>query len=321
MDLARRDNIIVINGDGNRSGIVRGLSLGERREDSRFVIYGTTGNGILQQRTTEPPTMTQVPGSLGWDRVRGNAETVLKHYVNRHLANPFDAGRTFQNLVVAEDLGRGKEFPWQTRFQPLYKEMESIGNFAEMGFSFFADITHRQWVFDVVPGADRTKGQELLSPVVFRTEHSSIDGYRYVEDFQRYRTTGYALGSGEDENRMRFTIGAEFIGRDRWEVALDCGSPDDMAALIEYGTQRLAEYHEVKSVEVDALPRAFRFERDYFLGDLVSVYISRIGLELDTRITSVREIWERNGGYRAEIRFGGELSNMFTIWNRREEVR
>jgi len=321
LDLAKRGNIIVINGDGNKSGIVRDFGIAEDRGRSQVVIYGETGAGLMRQRVTVPPTNTQAPGSLGWDRVRGNAETVMKHYINRNLVNPFDVNRGVPRLVIADNQGRGETFPWQTRFQRLSDELANIGNFAEMGFSFAADTANKQWVFDVIDGTDRSKRPENTSPVVFRMEHSSIDGYRYAEDFSRHRTTGYALGAGEDENRMMHVLGASVTGLDRFEEVLDLGSPENIDELISYGGQRLNEFQEVKTVEANALPKTFKFEKDYFLGDLVTVHISRLGLELNTRITSVTEIWQRNDGYQTDIRFGGELPNVFTIWNRREEVR
>jgi len=319
--LARRDNIIVINGDGHKSGIIRDFGITENRDASFFTIFGETGNGFTKQRTTVPPTASQDSGAFGWDRIRGNAETVLKHYISRHIVSPADAGRRIPNIIIAPNQNRGVTFPWQTRFQPLNEELTNIANFAEMGFEFFADIPGRRWVFDVVEGLNRAKSQSKLSPVVFRMEHSNIEGYNYKEDFANYRSTGYALGAGEDERRQIYTLGTNHKGRDRWEIALDCGSPDNINELMYYGEQRLNEYQPAKTVEANALPKVFVFERDYFLGDKVTVYISRLALEIDTRITSVKDIWERTTGRRSEIRFGDKLPNLFSIFNRREEVR
>jgi len=319
--LAKRDNIITINGDGHKSGIIRDFGITENRGAAFFTIFGETGNGFTKQRTTVPPTNSQVAGSLGWDRVRGNAETVLKHYVTRHITNPFDANRRTPNIIIAANRNRGIVFPWQTRFQPLNEELTNIANFAEMGFEFFADIPNKRWVFDVIEGAERTKNQDKLSPVLFRMEHSSIEGYSYTEDYKNYRSTGYALGAGEDEWRMQFIIGAGHRGRDRWEIALDCGSPDNINELMFYGEQRLNEYQAAKTVEANALPKVFVFEKDYFLGDKITVYISRLELELDIRITSVKDVWERSRGRHSEIRFGERLPTIFSIFNRREEQR
>jgi hypothetical protein len=190
-----------------------------------------------------------------------------------------------------------------------------------MGYRIAADVKNGRWLFDVVPGTDRSMGQEDASPVTFRMEYSNISDYRYAEDRQNHRNTGYAGGQGEDEKRLVYILGDEHRGLDRHEVFLDCGNAQDINELIMYGGQRLGEYYEAKTVEVGALPRTFAFERDYFLGDKVTVMITRLGLNIETRITSVRETWERAKGHTVEARFGERLPNLFTVLQRTEVVR
>lgn len=319
--LARRGNIVVINGNPHKSGVVRDFYIEGGRNGEQFVIYGETGNGLLRQRIIVPPTSAQVPGSLGWDRVSGPAESVIKHYAAAQTAAPYDAKRAVENLVIAPDLGRGRVFPWQARYTNLAEELANIGAYAETGFEFYADSRAKQWVFDVIPGGDRSKGQELNSPVSFNMEYQNVDGYKYTENYNNYRNTGYAGGAGSDENRLIYTLGADNTGVDRWETFLDCGDAANINELIYYGGQKLSEYAAAKTVEANALPRVFIFERDYFLGDKVTVYISRLGLSLDTRITGVKEIWERKSGYKTEIRFGEKVPNLFTILRKTEAVR
>jgi hypothetical protein len=133
------------------------------------------------------------------------------------------------------------------------------------------------------------------------------------EIFQNYKNTGYAGGSGEDENRLVYILGANETGLNRWETFLDCGNAADIDELKYYGEQKLSEFREAKTIEAELLPRVFEFERDYFLGDVVGVMVERLGLEISARITAVKEIWERESGYRQELRFGGKVPNIFTI--------
>ena len=320
-DFLQKNCFIVINRDGNKSGIVRDFYISEARGKQEVVILGTTGDGMTRRRTVVPPTAAQVPGSLGWDRVRGNAETVIKHYAARHMTAPFDAVRRIDNLMLAENQHRGDTFPWQARFQYLHEVLENIGLFSNMGYFIHADVVNKRWVFDVIPGADRSQSQRVNDPVLFKMEYSNIEEYRYTEDRQNYRNTAYVGGRGEDENRLVFVLGAENRGLDRREVFIDCSGAENIDELIHQGSHRLAEYYEAKTVEVLALPRTFIFEQDYFLGDIVTVYISRLGLSLDTRITSVRETWERNTGHTIEARFGDRLPNIFTVLSQQEVVR
>lgn len=322
LDILQRDNIIVINQDGHKSGIVRDFYIDESRNKREYVIYGDTGSGLTYQRQTIPPNQVQDPNALGWDKISSNAESVIKHYANRNIVAPYDNNRKIPHVIMATNQNRGITMPWRSRFSILSEELYNICAYSEIGYEIYADTANKQWIFDVIQGANRTKSQSVLSPVSFNMEYQNVDSYRYTEDYQNYRNVGIAGGQGEDENRLIYVIGGtEYTGLQRWETFLDCGNAADITELKYYGEQKLNEFREAKTVEVSALPRVFIFNEDYFLGDKVSVYISRLGLSIDSRITSVKEIWERPSGYKIEMRFGGRLPNLFTILNKSEEVR
>lgn len=318
--LISRDNIIVINNDPHKSGIIRDYEVTRSRTDNKLTVYGETGSGFLRQRIIVPPNAQQDPNALGYDRIKANAETVIKHYINRNITNPFEPKRKIPNIEIAADLKRGKETPAQFRYTKLDEDMKTVAGYAEMGFEIYADVKRKRWVMDVIDGVDRTTEQKTVSPVTFRLEYQNVGNYRYKEDYKNYRSTAYAGGQGSDENRLIQVIGADYTGQDRYEQWLDCGSVglDD---LLYYGNLKLADYKETKTVEVETLPRVFIFEEDYFLGDKVTIYISDLGLTLHTRITSVREIWERGTGYKAEARFGDKVPNVFTLLLKKDGVR
>ena len=322
LDLCKRGNIIIINRDGRKSGIVRDFYIEEARGGAALVIFGDTGSGLTKQRLTVPPTQAQDINALGWDKIRAPAETVIKHYASRNMVTPFDVQRKFPHLVIVPSRGEGVEMPWRSRFSKLDEELYNICSYAEMGYEIYADTANKQWIFDTISGTDRTRNQDAVSPVTFNTEYQNVDSYRYTEDFQNYKNTGYAGGQGEDENRLIYILGgAENSGLNRHETFLDCGNAADITELTYYGNQKLNEFKEAKTVEALALPRVFIFEKDYFPGDKVSVSVSRLGLSVDARITAVKEIWERQTGYKTEIRFGERLPTLFTILNTTKEVR
>jgi hypothetical protein len=319
--LIKKNNIIVINRDGGKAGIVRDFHITENRHKQEFVIFGDIADGLTRRRLTVPPTETERPGSFGWDRIKGNAEAVIKHYANANMINPFNPNRAFKRLTMSPDLKRGNIFPWQTRYEPLNEVLFNAGQYAAMGYGISADVASTRWVFDVIPGVDRTTSQDERSPVTFRMEYGNISDYRYAEDRQNHKNTGYAAGQGEDEKRLIYILNDDTKDIDRIETFLDCGNASDINELTYYGGQRLSEFIEAKTVEVLALPRTFIYEQDYNLGDIVTVIISRLGLSIDTRITSVRETWERRTGHTVEARFGERLPNIFTVLNKPGVVR
>jgi hypothetical protein len=318
--LAVVDNIVRIDGDPRKSGIVRGFSLTETRSGRFLEIFGITGDGLLSRRICVPPTEAQVPGSLGWDRTSGPAETVLKHYVRRNMTSPFDANRKIPNLQIAPDLGRGKSVPAQLRFTPLDEDIGKIAALAEIGFEIYADIPGKRWVFDVIPGVDRTTSQTSVDPVTLSIAFQNLSGYKYAEDYQNYRNCGYAGGAGTDENRLIYALGAENTGLNRWETFLDCGSVNTLNDLMYYGNLKLSEFLESKTLEADALGRVFHFGGDYNIGDRLTVLVKRLNLSLESRVEGVDEVWGRQEGYAAKIRLGKKITNILTMLKQRNEV-
>jgi len=321
VELFRRGNILVIDRDGHKAGIVRSVVLSAERGKRDLAVFGDMPDGLAKQRIIVPPTKAEQPTAYGYERINSDAETVIKHFAARNMTAPTDSKRQFQRLVMAENKHRGVTFPWQARYTSLADELNSICNYAGIGYEIYADLKEDRWVFDVIAGADRSAGQTDNEPVIFQTEHSNLSSYKYSEDYASFRNTGYAGGAGNDENRLIYTLGANNEGLDRFETFLDCSSARDVSELMYYGSQRMSEYTAVQSIAADTLPRTFTFGKDYFFGDKVTLRVRKYGLQVDTTIAGVREIWERQTGYKAEIRFGEKLPNLTSLTNRREVVR
>lgn len=311
-ELVTRGNIIVVNNKPELSGIIRNFSVTESRDKVEFIIFGETCAGLLQQRIIVPPTQAQNPAALGWDRFTGNAESVIKHYVSSQAVSPLDPNRTMPILTIAGNQNRGQMIEWQARYSTLLEEIINISKFIDAGFIVTADVAGKRLLFDTIFGTDRSKNQDIVSPVSFNMEYQNVADYSYSEDYTTFATTGYVGGAGENENRQIILLGQEETGLKRFESFIDCSNAKDAKELQTLGQQKLSELSPVKNVEASALPRAYTFNKDYFLGDLVTLYISRIGLEISTPVTSVSEVWERQGGHMTEIRFGERLPNIFT---------
>ncbi|MCM3161342.1 siphovirus ReqiPepy6 Gp37-like family protein [Metabacillus litoralis] len=48
-----------------------------------------------------PKGITLPPSHTAYDNKQGNAETVMKHYVNTNIVNSVDANRKIPQLIVA----------------------------------------------------------------------------------------------------------------------------------------------------------------------------------------------------------------------------
>ncbi|NOJ74136.1 hypothetical protein HMI46_26890, partial [Paenibacillus alvei] len=299
-DTLQKGNVIMLVGHAHKSGIItsRQITLGEDGTQT-VVAKGTTLEGVLDRRVT----VTQ-----DYDRVRGAAETVIKHYVNQHISNASDPDRKIPYFICAPDQRRGVETPWQSRYEPLHEVVEKIARFCDIGYFAYIDIPSRKWIFDIMTGRDLTQGQRIYPPVVFSTDFNNVQSQEFTEADGSFKNVGYAGGKGEEEERLIQMVG-NASGLDRREVFMDCSSAEDAVELAEMGTKKLSEYGQIITFDGRVLDtHSFQYEHDWDLGDIVTLRDDEWGVELNSRITEVREIYEQE--VKIEIQFGDEIPNV-----------
>lgn len=309
VDQLQKERIIMINNQTHKTGIImhRQITTGDDGIE-RLMVRGPTLGGILDRRIT----VTE-----DYDRVRGKAETVMKHYVWNHLVNSPYADRNIPFMTVAPDQQRGIETPWQTRFEPLDVVMEEIAKWCDIGWLVHLDVPNKKWVFDVIEGRDLTVNQSALPPVIFSHEFDNIQSQEFVDSDLQYKNVGYAGGPGDEYDRLIQVVGSA-SGLDRREVFLDCSSAEDAIELAELGEQALAEQSRITTYNGRVLDtHSFQYEKDWDLGDRVTIQNKKWGLILNSRVTEVTEIYEPTS--MIEVKFGDEIPTITKIAKRANE--
>ncbi|MGF6356758.1 hypothetical protein ABIE27_004682 [Paenibacillus sp. 4624] len=303
VDQLQKERIIVVDNKMHKAGIIQYREIGQNEQGIEvLVIKGPTLGGMLDRRVTVTDN---------FDRVRGSAETVMKHYVNNHLISSTNTQRRVPFLINAPDLGRGVQTPWQTRFEPLNMVIQEIAEWCNMGWFVRLDYSIKKWVFDVLPGRNLTTGQNLLPPVIFSRDFDNIESQSFLDSDQQFKNVGYAGGQGEYEDRLIQMVGAG-IGADRREVFLDCSGAENAAELVDMGNQKLATQKQIVSYDGRILNTgSFIFEQDWDLGDIVTVQNRTWGVTLNSRITEVKEIYEPES--KIEISLGDEVPTITQV--------
>lgn len=303
-DKLQEDNLIIIGSDIKKVGVIRHREINVDEQGiatEGLMIKGYTLKGIVSRRLTIP-----IEGQGGYDRVSGTAETVIKHYVNNNCINPLDPSRKIEQLVLAQDLQRGKSTPWQTRYEGLSDVLQQIGEFCDIGWDIWLDIENSKFKFDIVEGRNLTANQDLLPPVIFSVDFDNIKGQTYVDSAIDYKNVGYAGGKGEEENRLIQQIG-EASGLARIESFLDCSDAEDVDSLEIQGQKKLSEFKKLESFESQIIDfGSFIYGQDWELGDIVTVQNRKWGVTLDSRVVEVKEIYEV-GGFQLEATFGNNI--------------
>lgn len=297
VDQLLKDRVIIINNQPHKSGIItyRQIVEGDNGVET-LIIKGPTLGGVLDRRITATDS---------YDRISGNAETVMKHYVNNHIINGVYADRNIPFFALSANQGRGKVTPWQTRNEPLNNVIQEIAEFCDIGWQVALDFATKKWVFDVVTGRDLTVNQSVLPPVIFSHEFDNIQSQDYTDSDLQYKNVGYAGGKGEEEDRLIQIVGSG-VGLDRREVFLDCSSAEDVTELVELGKQKLAELKRITTYNGKILDTgSFIYEQDWDLGDRVTLQNNKWGLTMNSRITEVKEIYEPAS--KLEIVIGDEI--------------
>jgi hypothetical protein len=308
-----KNNIIMLN--PKKVFIIkhREIELDEKGKASEnWLVKGLPLKAIVGQRITLPPSHT------AYDNKQGDAETVMKHYVDINLVNPIDPQRKIEELVIAPNLNRGVDISWQSRYKNVAEEITSISLNTGLGWDVTLDINQKKWVFDVVEGLDLTVNQDTNPPVIFSPQFDSLQTLGYSDSLLNYKNMAYVGGQGEGIDRRVIEVGTN-SGLNRHEVFIDARDVEEedenqqplpestiVQTLSERGQQQLNGLIQEEYLEGQVLTHSpFKYEKDYYLGDIVTIQNTDWGVTMDTRITEIKEIFEVSG-YRIEAVFGND---------------
>lgn len=266
-------SIIALNKQENKAGIIlsREIDLDEKgKESENFQLTGTTLDGLMDRRVTVPPE------GESHDKIKNDAETAMKHYVDKHFVNPDDKERKLKILEIAPNQKRGKKVEWESRFKVVGDELEEISKESGLGWGIFVDFKNKKLVFDCFESKDLTQGNEDGNdPVFFSPEFETIKSQSFVESDKDYKNYGYVGGQGEGEERKIIELG-DATGWDRIETfvdARDVGDKDEddeelsdeeiEENLKKRGKKKLSEFEQVFSLEAEILTPVTRKSYEY----------------------------------------------------------
>ena len=300
VDKLVKNNLVMFDNNPYKVGIIRHREVGldeDGKESEQWVITGPTLKGLLHQRLIIPPATDS------HDRVEGSVETVMKHFVNNHIVNPTNPKRKIPNFRIAEDLKRGEVIPYSCRYTGLGDAVEFLSKIHGMGWEVYLDLKAQEIVFDVYVGRDLTSRQSEYPPAIFSTEYETLESASFTEsltDFYNFVVVG---GEGEGELREVAEVG-DGIGIDRYEKFMDAVINSSLT-LEEQGQNEIAALSETLSFDgkVASHNPALVFEKDWFVGDIVTIMHKGWNILMHSRATAVLETCDENGET-VEINFG-----------------
>lgn len=275
-----------------------GIILYRHAESNTITVKGYDLKYFCRSRIIIPPFVYKDnPQPIdGYERQKGNAETVIKYYADRQMITTEDTNRKIPHLVCAADSQKGERIAWQAKFTHLDDELEKICKYAKMGYDITFDADNKQFVFDICIGTDRTVSQSENAPVIFCNEYRNISQIEYTEDWLTAKNLAYVGGNGEEEEQFIFAEPSEDYENDFMRIeSYTSVSSDDVSEVEDGGAAYLEENKKSETVSGTANSK-YKYKIDWNLGDYVTAKMKAFGstMSVDEQIIGVNEVYERD---------------------------
>lgn len=251
---------------------------GDRSQDTMIVVGRSLEGPAMAERIVVPGS-----GDAYDEQTSVAAETAIKHYVEAHAVDAADPDRNIPGLVIAPDQARGSTVNAAGRFQTVLEICARLGTLAGMGWEIKFDPVEGEFVFEVLPGTDRS------ASVFFDFAFDTLEKWTEVVSELDVKTWALVAGQGEGVDRELVTRGGG-VGLERREAFLDARDVEqgNTTLLQSRGDEFLAAVES--SVALDATIHqfgSFRYREHWDLGDIVTVRNEERGLEYASRVVEV----------------------------------
>lgn len=308
-----KNNIILLEKNYNKACVIlhREFIYTEAGEKTdTLTIKGFTLQGLLTRRLIVPKV------SESYSLCNGNQETIIKYFVDTNCINVSNNLRKIENLIIATDQKRGSEDRWRSSYDNLAEKIKEIAEFSELGWNISLDHKNKKYIFDVIAGRNLSVNQKINPPVIFRSDFNNIKSRHYTESIINNKNVGY-VGTKEDNEKLVLSVGA-IAGFERNETFISYNS-NDPNELTKQGNIYLKDLEELKSFELEIDPfKTFFYEKDYDLGDIVTIQDKKINVTLHPRIVEIEEFYNQSG-VKIKATFGKSIPTL--IENIKRKVR
>ena len=188
----------------------------------------------------------------------------------------------------------------------VYTICEKIGGTANIRLAKTTDEQY-EMLLELSEGTDRSILQDDNPHIVFSDGYNNLLSFSYSTDSSVQRNYAYILGKGEGEERKRTTYcdGDEPEHLDRYEVYVDernTAQEEDVTdaeyleILKSSGAEHLVQPKTASESAIAAFSTQYQYNKDYFVGDYVTVEQRRFGLiQPRIQLIGMVESFDQNG--------------------------
>lgn len=302
-------------------GIIEAIDISENAQDGMMV----TATGRFAKSMLDRRLIYNLSGSVNKPTIlRGNVETEVRRIVYENaIACTFDSRRNIPVLALGDVAGiplkivdaEGKAAQKQVSYQNLLEYTDEV--LAEYGLAstVILDDAAKKLRYVVYAGIDHsTDNAAGNEPIVFSKDYDNLESSSYQFNAATEKNAALIGGEGEGVERFYSLIAGTQTGLQRREMWVDASAvnrkykddsdveqtysdADYKAMLDAAGVQNLAQnvVSEVFDGTMDITHSPWQYNRDFALGDIVTMQNNEIGKYINVRLREVLEVQDENG--------------------------
>lgn len=232
---------------------------------------------------------------------------------NPNLISPSDTARKIDGFVFAEsEVDSVVADDTQVTYDNLFDYTEEVYKKYGIGAKLRFRRDTKEMIYTIYKGEDRS------SVLVFSRGNENLLSTNYVEDWTAYKTGGMVGGEEDETTKIRkvITLTDTATDIDRREVFVDARDLSSKyeeneqtleyapavyeAMLKERGLEKISAENNKKiefAGEIDVTNDRYRFNFDYYLGDVVKIRDDDFGTEILVRVSKFIKV-QNDEGYK-----------------------
>ena len=313
----------------NDVGIIESINVTFTLQDGYMIVAsGRFAKSILDRRliyklsgNTNTPTILSGKVEVAARRLVLDNAISCSFDSRRNIPNfALGALKNFAKIIVDEN---GNAAQKQVSYQNLLEYTDELLQEYGYGAKVTINDSNKNFLYTVYTGTDRSKDNTGgYDPVIFSIEYDNLNSSDYLYNEKPLKNAALIGGEGEGLERFYSLLTGGKTGLQLREIFVDASSinktyKDDndqeqtyttaeyTALLKQQGQQALLQQiiEEKFNGDINVSFGVWQLDRDYFIGDTITIQDNLLGIYINTRITETTEVQEENG-YSVDVVFG-----------------
>lgn len=197
----------------------------------------------------------------------------------------------------------------------LGRKLFSILESRECSLRVEYDFVNNRLRLKVWQGLNRTQSQSVNPYQVFSSEFGNIVNKSIDMDESGYKNYAIIPCNEDDNGKEKNTYYLDWTnGGYRKEIVFDRRSSkpeegqsmaDFQNAILQEAAEKLITYAKVEDINVEQAGNV-GYMTDFDLGDKCDMILTDIGIQMETRIVEVQEVFKANGGHTVSLGLGNK---------------